>query len=246
MVAGVSEGGPRAGARGETARESASRPSRVSDVQRQARALGDPTRYAIFRAVAESRTPVRVAQLAESFGLNHNAVRQHLAKLCDAGLVDEEIGAERRPGRPPLQYRLVPQVAGAWGTAGPYEDLALMLLEVAGSGRSPDEVGRDIGRRVVEGLAPADDPLQHVEQEMSRRGFEPQVVQRGRRLDLVLGRCAFAKAAAADPLVCELHRGLAEGMLDGLEADLGVRRFVVAQPERGGCRIELAARPAAP
>ncbi len=71
----------------------------------QARALGDPTRNAIFRYIDAASDPVGVAELTDHFGLNHNAIRQHLAKLRDAGLVVEELAAPSGPGRPPLRYR---------------------------------------------------------------------------------------------------------------------------------------------
>ncbi|MDQ1500165.1 MAG: hypothetical protein QOI86_3505, partial [Actinomycetota bacterium] len=80
-------------------------PDRDRDVQRQAKALGDPTRHAIFRAVADAAGPIDVATLTARFELNHNAIRQHLAKLCAAGLVIEEVGPSTGRGRPRLQYR---------------------------------------------------------------------------------------------------------------------------------------------
>ena len=52
-----------------------------TSLQLQARALGDPTRHSIFRYVVDSATLVDVAELTEHMGLNHNAIRQHLAKL---------------------------------------------------------------------------------------------------------------------------------------------------------------------
>ena len=78
----------------------------------QARALGDPTRNAIFRYIDAASDPVGVAELTDHFGLNHNAIRQHLAKLRDAGLVVEELAAPSGPGRPPLRYRPSPGAAG--------------------------------------------------------------------------------------------------------------------------------------
>jgi len=62
----------------------------VTALQRQARALGDPTRHQIFRYVADAGEPTGVAELTAHFGLNHNAIRQHVAKLVTAGLVREE------------------------------------------------------------------------------------------------------------------------------------------------------------
>lgn len=64
----------------------------------QARALADPTRYSIFDVLGRAARAMPVAALVDHFGLNHNTVRQHLAKLVDAGLV---VGSAplHRPGR---------------------------------------------------------------------------------------------------------------------------------------------------
>jgi DNA-binding transcriptional ArsR family regulator len=63
----------------------------------QGRALGSPTRYAIFRYVERSGSPVGVAELTAHFGLNHNAIRQHMAKLREARLVvEEQLGITER------------------------------------------------------------------------------------------------------------------------------------------------------
>jgi predicted ArsR family transcriptional regulator len=80
-------------------------------LQRQARALGDPTRYRIFRYVAEAGRPVTVAEITAHVELHHNGVRLHLTKLCDAGLLVEQFGTRPGPGRPALQYRLDPSAA---------------------------------------------------------------------------------------------------------------------------------------
>lgn len=142
-------------------------------MQRQARALGDPTRYDIFRFVAEASGPVRVTALAEYLGFNHNAVRQHLAKLTDAGLLTEEWASTTATGRPPLEYRVAPTAMGSWGAPGPYELLALVLLEIAGGPRSPAEAGAEAGRALAATTSNGADALDTLETEMARRGFEP-------------------------------------------------------------------------
>ncbi len=81
----------------------------MTALQEQARALGDPTRHAIFEFVADAAHPVDVAELTDHFGLNHNAIRQHLAKLVDAQLVTESRATGGGRGRPRLQYRLHPR-----------------------------------------------------------------------------------------------------------------------------------------
>jgi predicted ArsR family transcriptional regulator len=207
--------------------------------QRQARALGDPTRHAIFRYVEAAPAPVGVAELTEHFELNHNTVRQHLAQLRDAGLLVEGIAAPAGPGRRRLEYRPAPG-ARAWGSASPYERLALLLLDVIGSGRSPREIGRAAGRDVVESLASEGvvDGLQDI---AARAGFEPRRVERRGVLDLVLERCPYAEAAAADPVtVCELHRGIAEGAAEVLAggADVAVE-LTARDPYRAGCRLRI-------
>ena len=215
-------------------------------VQRQARALGDPTRYDIFRFVAEARSPVKVAALAEYLGFNHNAVRQHLAKLTEAGLLTEE-RASPTTGRPPLQYRVAPTAMGSWGAPGPYELLALLLLEVANGARTPVEAGEEAGRALARTSPAGADPLDTLETEMARRGFEPTRQTRGDVTEIVLERCPFVAAASADPdVVCAVHRGLAAGILDGMEAESRVHDLIVFPPERAGCRLVVERRPPPP
>ncbi len=91
----------------------------MNGVQEQARALGDPTRHAIFRHVAESREPLSVGELTDRLALNHNAVRQHLAKLVAAGLVLETRSAPSGPGPPRLVYAVDPPAESRWGVTGP-------------------------------------------------------------------------------------------------------------------------------
>src|ERR1039458_8479697 len=114
-------------------------------LQREARALGDPTRHRIFRHISDAWCPVDVAELTALVRLNHNAVRQHLTVLKDAELVVEEIEQRSRPRRPRLLYRLNPDAVGFWGTEGPYELLASLLSEVVRTHASPREVGHDEG-----------------------------------------------------------------------------------------------------
>ena len=208
--------------------------------QRQARALGDPTRSAIFWHVVEAGRAVRVAELVQHFGLNHQGVRQHLAKLADAGLLVEEIAEPAGSGRPPLQYRLAPQAVTTWVGPSPYAELSVLLLKMLDSGRSAREVGAEAGRSVELSQERHAEPLDVLEAEMARRGFEPQRAQAPSSVDIVLQRCAFEVAAAADrEVVCELHLGLAEGMTEVLGGGLEVTDLVARDPAEAGCRLKL-------
>ena len=86
-----------------------------------------------------------VGELTDYVQLNHNAVRQHLTVLKDAGLVTEEVEDRDRAGRPRLLYRLHPEVAGSWGTPGAYAWLATLLNDAIRRKQDPRQVGRQDG-----------------------------------------------------------------------------------------------------
>ena len=188
-------------------------------LQVQARALGDPTRHRIFRYLADADGPVDVAELTGHFGLNPNAIRQHLAKLVEADLVVETKAQATGPGRPRLVYDVDPTTDSRWGATGPYERLSLLLAEVVRTGESPVEVGRRAGRQHRISAPPAADAISGIGEAMARQGFEPETRHRGKHVDIVLANCPFQSTALADPhIVCALHLGLAEGLADGTDA----------------------------
>jgi predicted ArsR family transcriptional regulator len=225
----------------------------VSTLQRQAQALGEPTRHEIFRHVVEADGPVDVAALTAHVGLNHNAVRQHLAKLVDAGLIVESRAATGRRGRPRLLYELAPGADSRWGVTGPYERLSLLLAEIVRTGDSPLEVGRRAGARhratgdrSAAAAATAQPPptgvaadgTAEVAAAMAREGFEPEVRRSGERVDIVLHACPYESTALVDPaIVCALHRGMAEGLVEGTDAT--VDELIARDPRRAGCRLLL-------
>ena len=207
------------------------------DAHEQARALGDPTRYGLFRYIVDAERPVSVGELTDFVQLNHNAVRQHLAVLKDAELVIEEIEDRDRPGRPRLLYEVHPEVAGTWGTAGPYAWLARLLGDALRRNLDPRQVGRLDGHRRAADLVGSGDAADLVEEELVRRGFRPVRTERGRRIDYVLERCPFVDVAHDDPdTVCQLHLGLAEGLTEGL-GGLTLDRLVAKDARRAGCRL---------
>jgi len=44
---------------------------------------------------------------------------------------------------------------------------------------------------------------------------------------------------ANQPVVCTLHRGLTQGLLDALDPPAALRSFVPKDPDRAGCLIEI-------
>jgi predicted ArsR family transcriptional regulator len=210
------------------------------DVQGQARALGNPTRFRIFRYIFDAARPVDVAELTGYMQLNHNAVRQHLEVLTSAELVVEGQEERTRPGRPRLLYEAAPDAAGLWGRPGPYEQLATALAEAMRTGASTEEVGRRVGlarARQIPRRGAGTDPVGVIEHEMARTGFKPVRRQRTRGVELVLENCPFESAAAVNAnAVCRLHLGLAKGLAEGIE-DIEVEDLVAKNPHRAGCRL---------
>ena len=209
----------------------------MTTLQQQARALGDPTRHKVFRYVADASGPVDVAELTEHFGLNHNAIRQHLAKLVDAGLVVEGQAPSGGRGRPRLLYRLDPATESRWGVTGPYERLSLWLAEMIRTGDRPIEVGRRAGRRQRLGGSGVVDPVAEMVDQMARQGFDPAVRRRGTAVDITLQSCPFASTALADPdTVCALHLGMAYGIAEGIDG-LEIDELVPKDPRAAHCRL---------
>ena len=210
----------------------------MSSLQVQARALGDPTRHEIFRYLVDAGTDVDVAELTDHVRLNHNAVRQHLAKLVDADLVEEARARPSGRGRPRLLYRVAPTAESRWGVAGPYERLAVLLTEVVRTGDAPEAVGARAGRRLIMGGSGASvDAVDRFEDAMARQGFDPTVQARGDEVEVVLRSCPLASAVLADAdTVCQLHLGLARGAAEAI-GGIEVDQLEPKDPRRAHCRL---------
>lgn len=208
------------------------------DIQVQARALGDPTRSQIFQYLGDAEHPVDVRELTDHFGFNHNAIRQHLAKLLHAGLIVEHVASSQGRGRPRHLYTQDPAASGRWGGVNPYERLSELMAEMIRTGDDPLEVGRRAGRR--ERLrAPAHD-VDDVIDSMARLGFDPVVSHADSdTVEVILEACPFAAAAVVDPhTVCALHRGITEGLVED-SGSFEFEEMKPGNPRRPHCVVTL-------
>lgn len=195
----------------------------------QARALAAPARRSILAWMAEADDVTTVAQLTDRLGINHSAVRKHLAQLVAAGLVEESRETRTTRGRPQLLYRLAPGTPA--GAERSYRRVATMLATVLATGEDPVTVGRRAGV----GAAPAPG-LDGLTAQLALDGFAPVVRRPAGRTEVVLGTCPFVDAAEANPaVVCALHLGLAESA--GEAAGVEVTGLVPRPPRRAGCRV---------
>mgnify|MGYP000141381113 CR=1 FL=1 len=64
----------------------------------------------------------------------------------------------------------------------------------------------------------------------------------GTRVTVVLGHCPFAASVTDDRVVCDLHRGIAEGVA-AASRTATVTAFETAPPHEGGCRLFITIDP---
>lgn len=216
-------------------------------LQKQAKAMGDSTRSKIFAHLADAGREVGVAELTAAFGINHTAVRQHLAQLVAAELVIESRAPSNGRGRPKLQYTVNPGADSRWGAVGPYERLSGWLAEVISTGNTPFDVGQTIGARRVQELesgsneppteVSGDSALAVLVGQMTINGFEPTQRDEGTRVEITLATCPFESAARIEPnVICELHRGLAVGIAQEV-GGLVVDDLIREDPQQADCRL---------
>jgi len=218
-----------------------------SQIQLRARALGDPTRYRIFRYILEADHPVDVAELTSYTQLNHNAVRQHLAVLTKAKLLFEHVETRERPGRPRLLYEPNLEQAIPWGFKDPYEYLATLLVEALSDNDPVAQVGTRSGMKLMSSSAPASnakEALSVFKAQLSQLGFHPTIRERSNsaepdRVGIVLNNCPFKAAAQVSPSkVCKLHQGIADGLARGV-GFLQLTALEAHDPSIAGCTLWL-------
>ena len=197
------------------------------------KALGDETRYAMYQELARSTAALSAQDLAEALGIHANTVRLHLDRLREAGLVDVEAVHRGTVGRPQHLYFLA---AGApsLGFDPPAHALlagllAAMAERIGADALDATETGRvwgaDAGKRTR-----ARGCLTALEGELARLGFEPAVEaadgahEGSARIEFL--HCPFRELAEAYPeLVCNLHRGLCEGVVDAVGDGGSIEEF---------------------
>jgi predicted ArsR family transcriptional regulator len=188
------------------------------------RVLGGVTRARLLGVLRDAEGPLGVRYLAERIGLHPNSVREQLAQLVAAGLVEREAGPPSGRGRPSLRYRAL---AIAEEDAVPYRELARVLAdELALMPRAAEAAaaaGGRWGRALVAGGEPALDPdesVQRLVDLLDDAGFAPEPVSSSQG-PIRLRRCPFgALARDRSDVVCSVHLGLMQGALRELGAPL--------------------------
>ena len=186
------------------------------------KALADETRYAIYRELSTSTRALSAQDLADRLGVHANTIRLHLERLRDVGIVDVEAVHRGTVGRPQHLYFLADGAPGVGFDPPAHALLAGLLASLA------ERVGADASDATDAGRAWGTETglrtrtrscLRALEHELQRLGFEPSVgpgdgtSEGGARIEFL--HCPFRELAEAYPeLVCNLHRGLCEGVVE--------------------------------
>jgi predicted ArsR family transcriptional regulator len=185
--------------------------------------LGDDTRFALYRELNLATTPLSATELADRLGLHPNTVRPHLERMREVGLVEVEPVHRGTVGRPQHRYAVAAGAPGL-GVDPPAHTLLAGLLGTLAEqlGADPDDaadVGRAWGTQAA-GKTRSRSCLAALGAELDRLGFNPveeDIGTDGRATKVSFLRCPFRELAEAYPeLVCNLHRGLVEGIVAGV------------------------------
>ena len=210
--------------------------------------LVEPQRRRIYEELARGAEPQTLGELASALELGRTLMSFHLGKLVDAGFVavlPAQTSAGQR-GRPSQRYRVSDREVMASVPARHYDVVARVLLEAV-AGRRSGETVEAAARRVARaqgaeqarvGQPRRGAPLRVMERLLGRLGYSPA------REDgaLVLRNCPFDGLRDTNrELVCGINHALAEGYVDGLDAEDDLTATLRPCPDN--CCVVVSPRP---
>jgi len=219
------------------------------------KALGDNTRYAIYLELARASVPLSTADVAEALDLHPNTVRPHLERMRDVGLLEVDTDRQGQVGRPQHRYSLAPDAPSLGLEPSAFRLLARMAAGVAARAGVPVEqvadTGREYGRELAgagarsRGASPASVDraprsrcVTLLEARLAELGFDPATARDGAVVTVAFSRCPFQELAETFPeVVCHLHRGIVEGIVE-TAGGARVSRFATLA-DRNPCQVDL-------
>lgn len=210
------------------------------------KALADDTRYRLYRYLRLSGRPVAVRELATRLSLHANTIRPHLRRLADAGLVASETRREPSAvGRPQTVYTAVVTGDREGRDHRLLADILATLTTGSRARAGAHTLAREWGDYLVTQHAPppgARRPglnLAGLREALAEAGFDPRFRRKGARtVEIALRGCPFRDLLEEHrELVCSVHRGLLEGMLEGSRPRLHLKAFEPLAERSSVCRV---------
>jgi len=184
--------------------------------RRHARSVdGEQQRAAILGALRASPDGLDTGRLAAHVGLHANTVRWHLDRLRSSGLLWSEPEHRGSRGRPAVVFRLTAE--GVVAGRDEYRLLAMMLTDALARHATAYETGVCWGRHLHEAT-----PDASVVEVLDHEGFAAEQVDE--RIEM--RRCPFSALANGAPqIICGLHRGIIDGVLEASASGREVERL---------------------
>jgi predicted ArsR family transcriptional regulator len=215
-------------------------------------ALASPTRLQLLEALVDGVEPRHLDDLAEELGLHASTVRGHLSLLEEAGLVERVTVHQGHLGRPQVFHRATAKArSGTIGCLG-YRTLAEVLTGYLDRvAEDPTATGERVGRAWAAVLArrttgrptACRDRVRHVAETLDDVGFPSEVRCAPSGCVIVHPRCPFAAAVGEHGrLVCSLHLGLVDGLLEAAGAPV-ISAGLVGDVADRTCAVRLRRRP---
>lgn len=192
------------------------------------------SRAKVLDALQQAGAPLPVDAVAKRVRLHTNTARFHLDGLVEAGLVERGVEERGQPGRPRILYAARPD--GPRAGQRNYQLLAQILTSyLAGQLPHPataaQQAGQAWGHYLAERPPPFHQPgAQEAVTALTRMlddiGFAPEAVNGARQRQILLHHCPFRETAEAhQDIVCAVHLGLMQGLLDELDAPVNAERL---------------------
>ena len=188
---------------------------------------------------ADLRSPKLVARVGD---LHHNAIRNHLRILAQAGLVAVERNPPSGRGRPTERFVLVdPEVSRITAQQALVQLLVTMLVDAGVDHDRARAFGEAHASLIVSGAR-----REQLIGSLARFGFAPHETTSVKDaasgvLELRLDHCPFADAVLAPggTIVCALHRGLLDGAATTAQSPVTITEFEVRHPHDAGCIVRF-------
>ncbi|AYE94713.1 transcriptional regulator [Mycobacterium paragordonae] len=194
----------------------------------------------VLRALKARSGPMSITEIAKVLDVHSNTVRFHLDTLVSEGRVEHVAPDRKRPGRPPLMFRAIPQM----DRSGPrhYRLLAEILALTLASGRDASgkaqAAGRTWGREFTTSSprgkrSSINGSVNHLVEVLDDFGFAPERRRSGGEHQIGLRHCPFLELAETRrKVVCSIHLGLMQGILESHDASVAVDRLdAFVQPD---------------
>lgn len=198
-------------------------------------------RREVLRVLRASSVPMSIVAIAELLFVHPNTVRFHLESLFSEGLVELVEHGRKGRGRPASMFRAIPQMDR--GGTRRYQLLAEVLITALAAERRPRvkglAAGRAWGRRLATleleaepspDVTSADGATDRLVDVLDELGFAPERRESDGEQDgeqqIGLRHCAFLEIAESHgKVVCSVHLGLIQGVLEAWEAPVGADRL---------------------